>query len=118
MMSLDGAYSWGMGNKNTRLLISSLVSDFVPEAGIEPARPKWAQDFKSGASTYSATQALILSLQKFPTFIGIWAENETRTRDPDLGKVVLYQLSYFRVVVWWCKDTQNIIPRKYFLNFF
>ena len=30
----------------------------VPEAGIEPARPKWAQDFKSGASTYSATQAL------------------------------------------------------------
>ena len=27
-------------------------------------------------------------------FIG--AENETRTRDPDLGKVVLYQLSYFR----------------------
>ena len=31
----------------------------------------------------------------------IWAifraENETRTRDPDLGKVVLYQLSYFRI---------------------
>ena len=25
-----------------------------------------------------------------------WAENETRTRDPNLGKVVLYQLSYFR----------------------
>ena len=30
------------------------------------------------------------------------AENETRTRDPDLGKVVLYQLSYFRN--WDCKD--------------
>ena len=28
------------------------------------------------------------------TFFG--AENETRTRDPNLGKVVLYQLSYFR----------------------
>ena len=28
---------------------------------------------------------------------GSWAENETRTRDPDLGKVVLYQLSYFRL---------------------
>ena len=40
----------------------------VPEAGIEPARPKWAQDFKSGASTYSATQALIL-LQKIPTYL-------------------------------------------------
>ena len=26
------------------------------------------------------------------------AENETRTRDPNLGKVVLYQLSYFRVI--------------------
>ena len=26
------------------------------------------------------------------------AENGTRTRDPDLGKVVLYQLSYFRVI--------------------
>ena len=25
------------------------------------------------------------------------AENETRTRDPNLGKVVLYQLSYFRL---------------------
>ena len=25
-----------------------------------------------------------------------WAANETRTRDPDLGKVVLYQLSYCR----------------------
>ena len=25
------------------------------------------------------------------------AENGTRTRDPDLGKVVLYQLSYFRI---------------------
>ena len=27
------------------------------------------------------------------------AENETRTRDPNLGKVVLYQLSYFRIAV-------------------
>ncbi len=26
------------------------------------------------------------------------AENETRTRDPNLGKVVLYQLSYFRIM--------------------
>ena len=28
----------------------------------------------------------------------IRAENETRTRDPNLGKVVLYQLSYFRIL--------------------
>ena len=25
------------------------------------------------------------------------AKDEARTRDPDLGKVVLYQLSYFRI---------------------
>ncbi len=29
----------------------------------------------------------------------IGAGNETRTRDPDLGKVVLYQLSYSRIVL-------------------
>jgi hypothetical protein len=29
-------------------------------------------------------------------FIEYGAGNETRTRDPDLGKVVLYQLSYSR----------------------
>ena len=28
------------------------------------------------------------------------AANETRTRDPDLGKVVLYQLSYCRLEYW------------------
>ena len=33
-----------------------------------------------------------------PSFV-LRAENETRTRDPDLGKVVLYQLSYFRIAV-------------------
>ena len=29
--------------------------------------------------------------------LSLRAENEARTRDPNLGKVVLYQLSYFRV---------------------
>ena len=32
-------------------------------------------------------------------FVMLGAGNETRTRDPDLGKVVLYQLSYSRVLV-------------------
>ena len=36
------------------------------------------------------------------------AENETRTRDPDLGKVVLYQLSYFRMMC--CRVAFNV-PR-------
>ena len=46
--------------------------------------PNWALPPQSSASTNSAT----------------WtkkrAKDGTRTRDPDLGKVVLYQLSYFR----------------------
>ena len=32
-------------------------------------------------------------------FLNFGAGNETRTRDADLGKVVLYQLSYSRVLV-------------------
>jgi len=31
-------------------------------------------------------------------FSDLGAGNETRTRDPDLGKVVLYQLSYSRML--------------------
>ena len=42
------------------------------------------KDFKSFVST-------------IPPFERPRAENETRTRDPNLGKVVLYQLSYFRI---------------------
>ncbi len=30
---------------------------FVPEAGLEPARPQWPLDFKSNVSTNSTTQA-------------------------------------------------------------
>ena len=35
--------------------------------------------------------------EKNETQCSFRAENETRTRDPNLGKVVLYQLSYFRL---------------------
>ena len=51
------------------------------------------RDFKSRVSTNSTTKA---GDKKPRYFIGIRAENETRTRDPNLGKVMLYQLSYFR----------------------
>ena len=60
----------------------------VLEAGLEPAQPQWPQDFKSCVSTSSTTRAS--SFER--------AKNGTRTRDPDLGKVVLYQLSYFRIL--------------------
>ena len=58
----------------------------VLEAGLEPAQPQWPRDFKSLVSTDSTIRASFSNR----------AENETRTRDPNLGKVVLYQLSYFR----------------------
>ncbi len=54
-------------------------------AGIEPAWDLIPRDFKSLASTGFATRA---KKKK--------AGNGTRTRDPNLGKVVLYQLSYSR----------------------
>ncbi len=46
-------------------------------------------------------------------FISFGAGNETRTRDPNLGKVVLYQLSYFRL--FW---TANITQFSFFQNAF
>ena len=49
-------------------------------------------------------------------FVLFGAENETRTRDPDLGKVVLYQLSYFRLV-WECKGTKFFDTPKFFFVF-
>ncbi len=39
----------------------------------------------------------------------IGAKNGTRTRDPDLGKVVLYQLSYFRVFQSISFDRQPVV---------
>jgi hypothetical protein len=36
-------------------------------------------------------------LDLLATLFEFGAGNETRTRDPDLGKVVLYQLSYSRI---------------------
>ncbi len=60
---------------------------------------------------------------------GLGAENETRTRDPNLGKVVLYQLSYFRntntlkfydynLFDCECKGTTIFLSCKFFYNFF
>ena len=62
------------------------------------------------------------------------AVNETRTRDPDLGKVVLYQLSYYRINTMLsqlfqlqkhlrftkrgCKCTRFFNPAKFFHHFY
>jgi hypothetical protein len=67
-------------------------------AGIEPAWDLIPRDFKSLASTNFATRAaertsgLLADVKRWEKKAG----NGTRTRDPNLGKVVLYQLSYSR----------------------
>ena len=42
------------------------------------------------------------------------ADDETRTRDPHLGKVMRYQLRYIRIVPWNEEDyaTNNLAPHK------
>lgn len=42
------------------------------------------------------------------------AENETRTRDPNLGKVMLYQLSYFRIRRTGAKINSFPVSAKFF----
>ncbi len=73
----------------------------MPGAGIEPARgypqgilsPSRLANFATPATqtgaAYSAAPVVLLHPFR--------AGNGTRTRDPNLGKVVLYQLSYSRV---------------------
>ena len=42
------------------------------------------------------------------------AENGTRTRDPQLGRLVLYQLSYFRKSgQWWIRTTAGVSQLSY-----
>ena len=71
----------------------------VPRTGLEPARLA-ARAPETRASTIPPPGQEKNETRCFwylePRF-ALRAENETRTRDPDLGKVVLYQLSYFRL---------------------
>jgi hypothetical protein len=51
------------------------------------------------ADDYASGIVFPLNFNPFLVGEGIRAKDEIRTRDPDLGKVVLYQLSYFRIIV-------------------
>ena len=57
------------------------------ERDSNPHSHYWPRDFKSLVSTIPPFELQIWVLR---------AEDGTRIRDPNLGKVVLYQLSYFR----------------------
>ena len=63
----------------------------VPRTGLEPARLSTLAP-ETSASTIPPPGHYAIALYH----CALGAENEARTRDPDLGKVVLYQLSYFR----------------------
>ena len=80
-------------NSIRKLKIKKLSQAFTYESltwyskrDLNPHSHYWPKDFKSFVSTIPPFE----HPQKR-------AENEARTRDPNLGKVMLYQLSYFRI---------------------
>ncbi|MDB5226618.1 MAG: hypothetical protein JWN78_811 [Bacteroidota bacterium] len=92
------------------------------------------QDFKSCVSTNSTTRA---SLEKKSSLFpgGLRAEDRARTGHPDLGKVVLYQMSYFRnycknffplslpsvlssLLIWECKNSNRTNTTKFSFQLF
>ena len=60
------------------------------ERDLNPHRHCCPLDFKSSVSTDSTIRAFMMGHKKR-------AKNGIRTRDLNLGKVALYQLSYFRI---------------------
>ena len=76
------------------------------EMGVKRKKPTLVKD-----DLHIFVPRLVISHNKgHPKMTCSGAENEARTRDPNLGKVVLYQLSYFRLFIgvvsdWDCKGT-------------
>ena len=60
---------------------------------------KWEYTFSKGRALLKKMAASRNKIAELPS-ICQRAENETRTRDPNLGKVMLYQLSYFRKILF------------------
>ena len=87
--------------------VSQILVWFVPRTGLEPARLSTLAP-ETSASTIPPpghyTDSSVVD-----TNSNSWAENETRTRDPNLGKVMLYQLSYFRIFLICCSVFQGAI---------
>ena len=69
----------------------------MPRTGLEPARLSTLAP-ETSASTIPPPGQALYDVVVICSRVG--AANETRTRDPDLGKVVLYQLSYCRKIMF------------------
>ena len=82
-----------MHRKN--LIYNALIFSECPRRELNPYRHYCPQDFKSCVSTSSTTGAE----KKNPPALtdGLRAEDRARTGHPNLGKVMLYQMSYFRL---------------------
>ena len=122
---LTTARKWAKATKKNWLLskicINEKSENFVPRAGIEPARtykvrgilsplclpispPRhyWGVD-QNRTGEWQFCRLLPYHLGTTPTFKkarphkeAFWAKDGIRTHDPHVGNVMLYQLSYFR----------------------
>jgi hypothetical protein len=96
---LDGALRHGAGepcgarrDQAEHLAVARVSA----RTGTRTRTPLRERDFKSLASTrFAIPAAHTHEAKRYPAFL-FEAGNGTRTRDPNLGKVVLYQLSYSR----------------------
>ena len=76
---------------------TSAMAEAIPEVA-EGASATAAKAKERKATAAGQAAAKRHQQKKDHLSVVLRAENETRTRDPNLGKVVLYQLSYFRVL--------------------
>ena len=64
-------------------------------AGVEPATSSLPR-MRSTTELHQQHELLFATARKYERINKKWAENGAQTRDPQLGRLVLYQLSYFR----------------------
>ncbi|MBR1872344.1 MAG: hypothetical protein IJ795_03950, partial [Bacteroidales bacterium] len=84
------------------------VIDNPPDVEGKKRKNKWTNFSKKLKKIFRTTNAKIVKVSIKPIFqpdIDLsGAENETRARDPDLGKVVLYQLNILHIFIEQCRN--------------
>ena len=76
-----------------------MLQSFCTRGGTWTRTTQRSQDFKSCVSTNSTTRAVIgFYTKSTQSVLFKWAGDGAQTRDLHLGKVALYQLSYFRII--------------------
>ena len=90
---------------------SASHSVFVLEAGLEPARANAHRILSPACLPFHHSSILCVGYKKGARMppSSSRARNGIRTRDPDLGKVVLYQLSYSRIKFYNSLCLENLV---------